>query len=171
MEPLSLADFYPDQYKTPQNKSNQSEMSENVQNVHFTADETLRWTEYTLLKDHGQTDKQIAAHWNLTTTKQLQRLKHKAKQNGAYQSWLKEKQNWIHEEFLELHQTIKTKKPELAYSTLAGLLVRSLPDRQEIKTKVEANITEKVDVNLRSNSIKVELARYEALIRETEFHT
>lgn len=177
-----MRDFYPEETKevaeappptgetSTQKEVTTQKMSENVQNVHFTPDETLRWEEYTLLKDQGQTDKQIAIHWTLTSTKQVQRLKQKAKQNGAYQQWLEEKRSWIHEEFIELHQKIKEENPELAYSTMAGLLAKSIPSKQEIKADVNADVTEKIEANVTVNTEQL-LREYDEITKDTTEET
>lgn len=127
-------------------------MSTDVQNVQFTELETIRWKQFTHMKDAGHTDIDIAITWHLKSAKQVQRLKKKAKQNGAYKTWADDKLSWIGEEFPELHAVIKKDNPNLAYVVMSRLYAKGIP------TQIEETIKEishkQIDVNVYTDAEK-----------------
>lgn len=134
--------------------------SSEVQKVQFTTEEQIRWEQYKHYRDQGLKDLQIARKWDLTCTKQVQRLRTKAKQIGVYQEWLKDRLSWACEEFAELHAQIKKKNPELAYTTLAPIFAKAIPSKIE-ELSISKNQTE-VNVNVTADLLK----QYECLFEE-----
>jgi hypothetical protein len=137
-------------------------MSQTVQNVSFTEEETIRWEQFKLFKDSGLTDEEIAHTWGLTTRKQVTRLKTKAKQTGAYKQWMEDKIAWITEDFKELHALMKKKKPHLAYSVMAAMYAKTIPTSIE-SLNMNLNKTQtEVTVNVTNELLK----QYENLFEE-----
>ena len=120
-------------------------MSTKEQNVKFNELEAFRWEQFTHMKDAGLTDFNIALKWHLKSTRQITRLKNKAKKNGAYKQWMNDKLAWIGEEFPELHAIVKKKDPKLAYLVVAKLYAKAIPQRVEMESK-EDNYT-KIDIS------------------------
>lgn len=137
-------------------------MSIEVQNVQFTALEEYRWKQFTHMKDAGYTDIRIANMWHLKSTKQVQRLKRKAKNNGAYKSWTDEKLSWISEEFPELHAIVKKKDPKLAYIITSRLYAKSIPTRIEETLKEESH--KQIDINVFNDADKSILDKAAAIL-------
>jgi hypothetical protein len=135
-------------------------MSQKVQKVQFNDTEKQRWEEYKHFKDCGLKDNQIAKQWNLISTKQVQRLKEKAKELGIYQEWLKDRLSWVCEEFTQLHKQVKETNPELAYTTLAPIFAKALPSKiEELSVNLNKNET---TINVTSDLLK----QYESLFEE-----
>ena len=137
-------------------------MSDNVskvQNVQFTSNEIIRWDLWTHAKERGLTDEAFAATIQLKTTKQIQRLKSKAKQNGAYRDWVNSFIDNTHEEFWQLHKIVKDINPELAYTTTGHLIERQLTQK-----------TEQLSMNLNKTEVTLDVAdllkQYEDLFEE-----
>lgn len=117
-----------------------------VQNVQFTEDEQLRWDIWKALKREGKTDFNIAIKFGLKGEKQIQRLKRKAKLNGAYKEWMQEFLNESHEEFWQLHNIVKVKNPELAYTQIGRIIERELAQKQEVAlTETHIDITKQIN--------------------------
>ena len=132
-------------------------MSTNVQNVQFNELEDYRWKQFIHMKDAGLTDLEIAFTWHLKTIKQVQRLKVKAKQNGAYKVWTDDKLSWIGEEFPELHAIIKKNNPKLAYMVMARLYAKAIPTRIEETIKEDSH--KQIDINVYNDAEKSILDR------------
>lgn len=115
-------------------------MSEDVQ---FTELEQVRWEQYKHFKDLGYTDTKIATQWGLKSTKQVQRLKNKAKTNGAYTQWAKQLANWALEEFKELHAIIKKESPAYAYKITASVAARAIAITQQIQAEIRSETIER----------------------------
>jgi hypothetical protein len=136
------------------------QMSQEVQKVQLNTTEKIRWIEYKHYRDCGLKDLDIAKKWNLTCTKQVQRLRNKAKELGLYQEWLKDRLSWACEEFSELHAKIKESNPELAYTTLAPIFAKSIPSKiEELSFNINKNET---TLNVTSDLLK----QYENLFEE-----
>ena len=127
-------------------------MSKNVQTVQFSKLELLRWPQFTHMKDAGYTDLDIAISWHLKSAKQVQRLKKKAKQNGAYKSWSDDKLSWIVEEFPELHAVVKKKNINLAYLVMSRLYAKAIPTRIEETIKEVSH--KQIDINVYNDAEK-----------------
>jgi hypothetical protein len=135
-------------------------MSLNVPKVQFTDTEKQRWEEYKHFKDCGLKDNQISKQWNLTCTKQVQRLRDKAKTIGVYQEWIKDRLSWVCEEFTQLHEQVKETNPELAYTTLAPIYAKAIPSKiEELSLNLNKNET---TINVTSDLLK----QYENLFEE-----
>lgn len=125
-----------------------STMSEDVQNVQFTPLEQMRWAFWKQHKKRGLTDFDIAFKLGLTATKQIQRLKHKARENGEYQKWLDSFLDTATEEFWELHKIVKDKNPEVAYIQIGRIMERQFTQKTEnINEQVGKIVVEVVDPN------------------------
>lgn len=135
-------------------------MSQEVPKVQFTEIEQQRWIEYKHYRNCGLNHLEIAKKWNLTCTKQVQRLRDKAKEIGVYQEWLRDRLSWACEEFSELHAQIKKSNPELAYTTLAPIFAKAIPTKiEELSLNLNKNET---TINVTSNLLK----QYENLFEE-----
>jgi len=137
-------------------------MSQKEQNVKFNELEAFRWEQFIHMKDAGLTDFNIALKWHLKSTRQITRLKNKAKQNGAFQQWMNDKLSWIHEEFPELHALMKKKHPKLAYLVIAKLYAKAIPQRVEMESKEESYT--KIDLNVLTDDDKSILDRAARLL-------
>jgi hypothetical protein len=133
---------------------------EKVGNVEFTEAEKTRWEQFTKSRDAGLDDEEIAQLWGLKGTKQVERLKKKAKQNGHYTEWINAKIGWLSEEFPKLHKKVAKKNLELAYKTIAFLYARTIPEKIE-SANLNVNKSE-VNVNVTSDLLK----QYESLFEE-----
>jgi hypothetical protein len=126
------------------------------QNVEFTPQEKVRWEQYKHFKDKGYTDQKISEQWGLTSTRQVTRLKVKAKANGAYTKWAKELSEWAFEEFKELHEIVKEKNPVFAYKTVA--FVSSKAIATTVNTQTE--ITERKEVSFTIDALSPEERKF-----------
>jgi hypothetical protein len=116
-----------------------------VPNVQFTEEEQLRWDLWKAFRRAGKTDLDIALKFGLKGEKQIQRLKHKAKLNGAYKEWMQEFLNESHEEFWQLHNIVKVQNPEVAYTQMGRIIERELAQKQEVElTETHINIDAQV---------------------------
>jgi hypothetical protein len=147
-----------------QQTENNPKMSQNVVNVQFSELEVFRWEQFTHMKDAGLTDFDIALKWHLKSIKQVQRLKQKAKQTGAFKQWMDEKLNWISEEFPELHAIMKKKNPRLAYLVTAKLYAKAIPTRIEETYKEKTDNRLQIDLNVLNDADKSILDRAARLL-------
>jgi len=174
MDPLSMADFYPDQHQTPKSKSNKSKTSQNItkfsarerddtEQIKFNPRELSDIEQIKLCLEIGLTYGQIAekiSHPREVVSRKIE----KWMRTVDFDDWINRR--WL-KLALELSENPQTKVD--AFRQLTRL--KCLKEIRQTKIDLRSSVTEKVDVNLRSRSVKVELAQYEALIRETEFHT
>jgi len=161
MDPLSMADFYPDQYKTPKPKSAKSKTSQNI--TKFSARELGDIEQIKFYLEHKYTYTQIAekiGHPREVVSRKIEK-------------WMRtvEFDDWVNRWWLRLGLEL-SEDPETKPGVFRQLTrLKGLKEMRQSKIELKSVVTEKVDVNLRSSSVRVELARYEALIRETEFTT
>ncbi|MDR0471682.1 MAG: hypothetical protein LBH79_08185 [Nitrososphaerota archaeon] len=164
MDPLSLADFYPDQYKEtkPQPKAESKEMLPNV--TKFSARELSDIEKIKLYLERGFTYEQIAEKMGC----------HRVVVSRKIEKWMRtvDFDDWLNRWWLRLGLELSV-DPETKPGVFRQLTrLKGLKETRQTKIELKSSVTEKVDVNLNSStSVRVELARYEQLIRETEFQT
>jgi hypothetical protein len=115
-------------------------MSANVLQKHeFTEVEKVHWEKWKQGAYDGLTDAEIGKQLH-RTDRTIRRLKHKAKLNGEYQKWADEAVGRFHEEYWELHRTVKKKNVELAYVETGKRVDKTLI----AKIKLAGELTSKV---------------------------
>ena len=156
-----MADFYPDQYKTSKPKSNKSKMLPNV--TKFSARELGDIEQIKFYLEQKYTYEQIAEKLGC----------HRVVVSRKIEKWMRtvDFDDWVNRWWLRLGLEL-SEDPETKPGVFRQLTrLKGLKETRQTKIELKSQSTEKVDVNLRSSSVRVELARYEALIRETEFTT
>jgi transposase-like protein len=160
VEPLSLADFYPDQYK-PQKPAEPPKTLQKV--TKFNAHELSDIEKIKLYLERGLTYEQIAEKLGC----------HRVVVSKKIEKWMRtvDFDDWLNCWWLRLGLELSA-DPQTRPGVFRQLTrLKGLKETRQTKIELKAESTEKVDVNLRYSSVKVELARYEQLIRETEFQT
>jgi len=156
-----MADFYPDQYKTPKPKSVKSKTLQNV--TKFSARELGDIEQIKFYLEHKFTYEQIAEKLGC----------HRVVVSRKIEKWMRtvDFDDWVNRWWLRLGLELSV-DPETKPGVFRQLTrLKGLKETRQTKIELKSQSTEKVDVNLRSSTVRVELARYEALIRETEFQT
>jgi len=164
MDPLSMADFYPDQYQTSKTPAEPAEVCETLPNVtKFSARELDDIEKIKIGLEVGLSYEQIAKKMG----------RHRVVISRKIEKWMRtvDFDDWINRRWLRLALEL-SENPQTKVDAFRQLTrLKCIKEIRQTKIDLRSSVTEKVDVNLRSRSVKVELAQYEQLIRETEFHT
>jgi serine protease inhibitor ecotin len=79
--------------------------------------------------------------------------------------------DWLNRWWLRLGLKLST-DPQTQAGVFRQLTrLKGLKETRQTKIELKSDVTEKVDVNIQRVSVKVELAQYERLIRETELQS